>query len=203
MSAALEHVAEKTLYTYADYLEWDENVRAEIIYGTVYMKSLPLTIHQRTVGRLAWRIAEFLEGKTSEVFAAPFGVRLFPKEDKNDDTVVEPDIVVVCDPSKIDERGCNGAPDLVIEILSPSNTSKERLMKFNLYLKAKIREYWVVYPEGKAIDVHVYERGRYFTSSYGVNESDVKEIERAPEIIPVSVLNGLEIDVKDIFQEKP
>ena len=113
MSTALEKFEEKEHYTYADYLEWDENVRAEIINGTVYMMSPPLTIHQRISMRLSQRIAQYLEGKTCEVFAAPFGVRLFPLEDKSDDTVVEPDIVVVCEPSRIDERGCNGAPEII------------------------------------------------------------------------------------------
>ena len=199
MPSALEQVREKS-YTYADYLEWDEDVRAEIISGVVYMMSPPLTLHQRISMRLSQRIAQFLEGKTCEVFAAPFGVRLFPLEDKSDDTVVEPDIVVVCDPSKIDERGCNGPPDLLVEILSPSNHRMERLLKFDLYLKAKVREYWVVYPEERAVDVHILEQGRYFTLAYGVNDIDAKEDERVVEIIPVATLPGLEIDLKDIFR---
>ena len=200
MSTALKQ--ENKFYTYADYLEWDEDVRAEIINGTVYMMSPPLTVHQRISMRLSNRISQFLEGKTCEVFAAPFGVRLFPLEDKSDDTVVEPDLVVVCDPSKIDERGCNGAPDLVIEIISPSNFRKERIVKFNAYLKAKVREYWIVYPEDEAIEVHLLdeERERYTTLTYGINPPDTKENERAPEIVPVAILPGLEIDVKDIFK---
>jgi len=200
MSSALEQYEEKHYYTYADYLEWDEDVRAEIINGIAYMMSPPLTLHQRISMRLSTHISQFLKGKTCEVFAAPFGVRLFPKEDKSDDTVVEPDIVVICDPSKIDERGCNGAPDLVIEILSPSNSRKERLIKFDAYSRAKVREYWVVSPEDKGIEVHIFENGRYFTRAYGVNEPDAAEDERVPEIVPVSVLPGLEIDVKDIFR---
>ena len=199
MSTALKPV--KKIYTYADYLEWDENVRAEIINGAVYMMSPPLTIHQRISMRLSQRIAYFLEGKTCEVFAAPFGVRLFPLEDKSDNTVVEPDIVVVCDPSKIDEHGCNGAPDLVIEILSPSNSYRERFIKFNLYLKAGVREYWVVSPENKGIEVHVFDEGRYFTHTYRIDDGDARDGERALEVIPVSVLSGLKIDLKDIFHD--
>ena len=200
MSTALEKNGQKDNYTYADYLEWDEDVRAEIINGVVYMMAPPMTIHQRIAGRLFTKLASFLEGKTCEAFIAPFGVRLFPKEDKSDNTIVEPDIVVICDPSKIDERGCNGTPDLIIEILSPSTRFNERLMKFNLYLRAKVKEYWVVYPEGKYIEVHHYSEGRFSTLAYGVNEPDFKENERGPEIIPVSVLSGLEIDTKDIFK---
>ena len=202
MSSALENYAEKEHYSYADYLEWDEDVRAELIRGNVYMMSPPLTVHQRIAGRLYVKLANYLEGKTCEAFIAPFAVRLFPKEDKSDNSVVEPDIVVVCDSAKIDERGCNGPPDLVIEIQSPSNSRKNRILKFNLYLEAKVREYWVVYPEENGIDVHLYDKGHYTTRGYAVNDSDVKENERAPEIVPVTILPGLEIDVKDIFREK-
>lgn len=198
MTAALKQFYEKK-YTYADYLEWDEDVRAEIMYGTVYMMSAPSTVHQRIAGRLFVKLSVFLEGKKCEAFIAPFGVRLFPKEDKTDDTIVEPDIVVICDPSKIDERGCNGAPDLVIEILSPSNSRKERLMKFNLYLEAQVREYWVVSPETQDIEVYVFDNGRYFTRYYGINEPDAKKDELVDEVAPVSVLPGLEINLKDIF----
>jgi Uma2 family endonuclease len=201
MSTAFE--LENRSYTYADYLEWDEDVRAEILNDVVYMMSPPLTIHQRIAGRLYIKIASFLEGKTCEAFIASFRVRLFPKEDKSDDTVVEPDIVVVCDPSKIDERGCNGPPDLVIEILSPSTRMREKLIKYNLYLKAKVKEYWVVTPEEKMVEVYLYDQGgRYSVLTFGVNDANTKENERAPEIIPVSVLAGLEIDTKDIFQDK-
>ena len=186
-------------YTYADLLEWDDSVRAEIINGVLYMMSPPLTIHQRILMRLSQRFANFLEAKTCEVFPAPFDVRLFPKEDKSDDTVVEPDIIVVCDPSKIDERGCNGPPDLIIEIVSPSNSRRDRLLKFNLYLEAKVREYWVVHPDYKEIDVNILNGDRYTTETYAINGPDTKEDEKAEEIIPVNVLPGLRIDVKDIF----
>ena len=202
MSTALKRIEANDYYTYADYLEWDEDFRAEIIHGTVYMMSPPLTVHQRIAGRLYLKLASYLEGKPCEAFIAPFGVRLFPKEDKSDDTVVEPDLVVVCDPSKIDERGCNGAPDLIIEIISPSNFRKDRIIKFNAYLKAKVREFWIVSPEGESIEVHLLdeERERYTTLTYGINPPDTKEYERAPEIVPSAILPGLKIDVKDIFK---
>jgi Uma2 family endonuclease len=179
---------EKELYTYADYLEWDENYRAEIINGEVYEMSPPLTIHQRISMRLSARFSTFLKKKTCEVFAAPFGVRLFPEPDQSDDTVLEPDLVVICDPSKIDDRGCNGAPDLVIEILSPSNTNKELLLKFNLYCEAGVREYWVIEPETRLVQISLLEKGRYVTATYGVSD-----------VVPVTVLPGLSIDLKTIF----
>ena len=201
MSSAFEKYEEDKHYTYADLLEWDDDVRAEIINGVLYMMSPPLTIHQRVQARLFKHFVIFLEGKTCEAFVAPFGVRLFPKEDLSDDTVVEPDIVVVCDPDKIDERGCNGPPDLIIEIVSPSNSRRDRLLKFNLYLKAKVREYWIVHPNYKEIDVNILDEDRYTTQTYGVNEPDAKENEKLEEIVPVTVVPGLEIDVKDIFKE--
>ncbi|MDR1931698.1 MAG: Uma2 family endonuclease, partial [Spirochaetales bacterium] len=125
MPAAQEK--EESHYTYADYLEWGEDVRAEIIDGEVFMMSPPLRAHQGILGNLFFKLAAFLEGKPCEVYPAPFGVRLFPKNDFSDDTVLEPDIVVVCDLSKLDDRGCNGAPDLIIEILSPSNARHDRI----------------------------------------------------------------------------
>ena len=199
MPLTLELSDQKEKYCYADYLEWGEDVRAEIITGAAYMMAPPLTIHQRISMKLSQRIAQFLEGKTCEVFAAPFGVRLFPKEDNTDTTVVEPDLVVICDPDKIDERGCNGVPDLIIEILSPSNYRKERLIKFDLYLNAKVKEYWIVSPENKEITVHILENDRYFTRAYGINDPDSEEAVQVPEIVPVSVLPGLKINCRDIF----
>jgi Uma2 family endonuclease len=196
---------EKEHYTYADVLEWDEDFRAEIINGVIYAMSPPATTHQRILMKLAGKLANFLEGKTCEVFPAPFGVRLFPEADQSDDTVLEPDLVVICDPSKIDSRGCNGAPDLVIEILSPSTSHKDRMLKFNLYLKAGVREYWIVDPETKSVQVHVLDRGRYITSAYGVYDPETMgEDERryVPDTAPVAVLPGFSIDLKTIFPEQ-
>ena len=195
--------SEKRHFTYADYLKWPEDVRAEIIYGVAYMMAPPLTNHQRISMRLSKRFAQFLEGKTCEVFAAPFGVRLFPKQDNSDDTVVEPDLVVICDSSKIDEQGCNGAPDLVIEILSPSTRRKDISIKLELYLKAKVREYWVVSPDNMEITVYVLENDRYSVKLYGLNDPEPHDEHYVvvPDIVPVSVLPGLEIDTKEIFRE--
>ncbi|MDR1618206.1 MAG: Uma2 family endonuclease, partial [Treponema sp.] len=123
-------VKEQPYYTYADFLDWDEGERCEIIDGEAYMMSAPSRIHQRISMALSAMLYNYLEGKTCEVYPAPFAVRLFPAEDLSDDTVVEPDISVVCDPSKLDDRGCNGAPDFIIEIISPSTARYDRLVKF-------------------------------------------------------------------------
>jgi len=200
MSNAFEKYDKDKHYTYADLLEWDDDVRAEIIGGNVYMMSAPGTSHQEISGRLFFEFFSFLRGKPCRVFAAPFNVRLFPKKDLSDDTVVEPDIMVVCDSGKIDERGCNGAPDIIIEIISPSTRRRDRVIKYNLYVDAKVREYWIVYPEYKEIDVHLLDGDHYTTQAYGVNEPNTKENEMVEEIVPVTVLPGFSIDLKDIFK---
>jgi Uma2 family endonuclease len=177
-------------YTYADWLEFDESVRAEIIDGTVYLMAPPVTIHQDIHRELFGRLFAFLQGKPCKVYSAPFGVRLFPKDDLSDDTVVEPDIVVVCDPSKIDKRGCNGAPDLIIEILSPSNSRHDRIIKFQKYLAGGVREYWVVDPDNKGVEVHVLQDGGYRTMVYDETAE-----------APVGVLPGCTIKFSEVFTE--
>jgi len=188
---------EKRKFTYADFLNWPDDIRAEIIYGVAYIMNTPAINHQRISGRLFLKLANFLEGKTCEVFTAPVGVRPFPKEDKSDDTVVIPDIIVVCDPEKLDDYSCNGAPDLIIEILSPSTRRKDRHLKRELYQKAGVREYWIVSPNDNEIEVYLF--GDNLCKIYGVNDPETSEDSMVPEIIPVFVLPGLAIDVKDIF----
>jgi Uma2 family endonuclease len=188
-SNAFEYVPQKNkYYTYADLLEWDESLRAEIIDGEVYLMAPPARVHQETSRELLTTIANFLRGKPCKVYAAPFGVRLFPKADLSDDTVVEPDIVVVCDFSKLDDRGCNGAPDLIIEILSPSTGSHDKITKFRKYLASGVREYWIVNPGQKTVDVHTLDAGHYITTLYEEDED-----------IPVTVLPGCVIKLKDVF----
>ena len=177
-------------YTYADVLEWDESVRAEIINGEVFMMSYPDTAHQVISREIFGLLYNFLKGKTCQVFSAPFGVRLFPKKNLSDDTFVLPDIVVVCDKAKLDKRGCNGAPDLIIEILSPSTASHDRIAKFRLYQKAGVREYWIVDGEGRSVHVHILKNGHYITTVYDETED-----------VPVSALPGCVIPVKEILPE--
>ena len=176
-------------YTYADYLTWSDDERWEIIDGVAYaMDPAPGTKHQRMSGRFFALLFNFLNGKPCEAFHAPFDVRLSANED--DDTVVQPDIVVVCDRSKLDDKGCKGAPDLVIEILSPSTARHDKLIKFNAYQRAGVREYWIADPDSKTLSVHVLEIGRYITSAYGDTD-----------IAPVSVLPGCGINLSDVFAE--
>jgi Uma2 family endonuclease len=193
---------EKELYTYADYLGWDDDFRAEIIDGALYVSDPPATYHQDISMNLSITIGNFLAGKPAKVYAAPFGVRLFPQNDHSDKTVLEPDLVVICDTSKLDERGCNGAPDMVIEILSPSTARKDVLYKFYKYLRAGVREYWVVDPDTETVQVNLLDHDRYTTQTYrGFDPEIMDEADRqyAQESIPVSVLPGLVIDFKTIF----
>ncbi|MFP3089950.1 Uma2 family endonuclease [Treponema sp. TIM-1] len=184
----MPRVKEQETYTYADYLSWDEGERYEIIDGEAYMMSTPSRLHQEIRGELMGTLWQFLKDKPCEVYAAPFSVRLNPLPDKSDDTVVEPDLVVVCDPAKLDDRGCNGAPDLVIEILSPSNTRHDRIIKFQKYQEAGVREYWMVDPEEKSLMAYVLKNNEYMASAY-----------EDTAVVPVTVLPGLEIDLKTIF----
>jgi Uma2 family endonuclease len=179
---------EKSYYTYADVLEWDEDVRAEIIDGELYMMATPTRSHQNIIWELTRQFGNFLQGKSCKGYYAPFGVRLFPQDDQSDDTFVEPDIVVVCDSSKLDDRGCNGAPDLVVEILSPSTARHDRVVKFRKYLEAEVREYWIVSPEEKTVQVHILNDGQYITKTY--DETDEA---------PVTVLPGCVIALPLVF----
>jgi Uma2 family endonuclease len=136
-------------YTYADYLKWTFDERLELIKGKIFMMSpAPGPLHQRLSLRIGRWIGNYLEGKPCEVFTAPFDVRL-PRRSVNDKkivTVVQPDVCVICDINKIDDKGCIGAPDIVVEILSPGNNKKELQNKYEAYEEAGVIEYWMVYP---------------------------------------------------------
>ncbi|MDR1443679.1 MAG: Uma2 family endonuclease [Treponema sp.] len=174
--------------TYEDYLEWEGSERYEIINGEAFMMSSPTVEHQTLVRKILVKFDAFLEGKPCEVFPAPLDVRLFPEEDKSDDTVVQPDIFVVCDKSKLSKGSVDGPPDLVIEIVSPSNTQKIMFLKFEAYLNAGVREYWVLDPEEKKVQVHVLREGRYISSAY-----------KKDAVIPVSVLPPFSLDLKTLW----
>ncbi|GHU99206.1 hypothetical protein FACS189483_08200 [Spirochaetia bacterium] len=205
----------KQHFTYADVLDWDEDYRAEIIDGALFACSPPATYHQDISGELVYQLKDFLKktqsvpaasGITARVFAGPFGVRLFPKTDFSDNTVLEPDITVICDPAKLDKRGCNGAPDMIIEILSPSNIQHDLVYKFNKYLKAGVREYWTVDPDSRTVQVHILEQfgtaaAHYRTSLYGLFDPANPAGVDGPETVPVSVLPGCVIDLRAVFAE--
>jgi Uma2 family endonuclease len=182
-------------YTYADYLTWKLNERVELFKGFI-MKMSPASSssHQIYSGRLSYLLMQFLRKSSCQVFAAPFDVRLINKRkstaDKEITTVVQPDISVICDPQKIDERGCLGSPDLIIEIVSKGNTKKELENKFELYQENGVKEYWVVQQGDETVVVFDLVRGKY----------QYRKIYSNDGIIPVKVIKGLEIDLKEVFE---
>lgn len=182
----------KSRYTFADCLAWGEHERIELILGDAVMMSPPSRVHQEILTELTRQLANFLEGRQCRVYPAPFGVRLFEGEGDSPeevDTVVEPDISVICDRNKLDDRGCRGAPDLVMEILSPSSRRHDRLIKLGLYQRAGVREYWIVDPENKAVQVLTLSSGLLLPQEdYG-----------REEMAKVNVLDGCFIDLSKVF----
>ena len=175
-------------FTYSDYESWDDGNRYELIDGIAYMMSAPSTAHQSILIELSRQLANFLKGKKCRVFVAAYDVCLNGLGDE-DDTVVQPDILVVCDESKIDKKRCNGAPDMTIEILSPSTTKRDLLTKLVKYQNAGVREYWIVDPDTEIVNVHILENGHYTITSYKNHEA-----------IAVAVLDGCVITLSDVFE---
>lgn len=181
-------------YTYGDYRGWPEGERWELIEGIPYnMTPGPSIEHQRISGELFRQISNFLFDKDCEVFAAPFDVRL-PERDEADDeiiTVVQPDIAVICEPGKLDVRGCRGAPDFIIEILSPATAAKDQIQKVALYEKHGVKEYWLGHPSDRLITVRLVGADE----KYGI-----PKIYEAKGLLPVNTLPGLEIDLDTVFR---
>ena len=170
-------------YTYEFILSRPEDERWELIDGVPYMMAQPTIEHERIHGSIFYQLYDFLRGKTCEVFNA-LGVRL-----SLDDRFVVPDITVICDKTKLaDGKTCIGAPDMVVEILSPSTAGRDRLEKFNLYLDAKVNEYWIVDPETKIVSVNVLENGKYVNYAYGKTDT-----------VAVNTLGGCKISLPDVF----
>ena len=174
-------------HTYGDYLAWPEDVRYELIDGTAYaMSPAPTVSHQEVVLELSRQIDEVLDASPCRVLIAPLDVRL-PRGDEADeavDTVVQPDLLVVCDPARIDERGVRGAPDWIIEVLSPATAAHDQVVKRDLYERAGVREYWLVHPTDRIVTVYRLENGRY-------GRPDIAELagETAPQAVPGVVID--------------
>ena len=168
--------AQERLFTYEDMLNWDEETRMELIHGVPVMMAGASREHQFISKRIFRQLDDYLEGKKCEAYYAPFDVRLFETakdKPRNVDTVVEPDLLIVCDPGKLDQRGCKGAPDMVVEILSPSSLAHDRIVKYNLYQEAGVKEYWIVSPEEKSVTVFLLNSAGVFVphAAYRKNES--------------------------------
>jgi Uma2 family endonuclease len=179
------------IYTYADYLFWDESDRYEIIDGIAYAMASPTARHQGISSEIHGAIWEFLKGKPCKVFAAPFDVRLFPEEDGSDTTVVQPDILVVSDSAKLaDGKACKGAPDLIVEILSASSVIMDRKVKAEKYREAGVKEYWIVDADSLNVLVNLLGDGRYAAALHN-------------DCVRSSVLPGMEIDLNTIRANIP
>ncbi len=151
-------------HAYAEYLTWPEGQRYELIEGVAYaMSRAPNRLHQRLLGEIYRQVSNALDGTPCEVNIAPFDVRL-PEADEADEdirTVVQPDILVVCDRDKLDDRGCRGAPDWVIEIVSPATAAHDQIRKLALYEHHGVKEYWIVHPTDRIVTVYRSEAARY------------------------------------------
>ena len=182
---------ENKRYTYADYLQWDDDERYELIGGVPYLMASPSQQHQEILTEFSRQFSNFLRGKPCKGFVAPFDVRLFPQNDHIDDTVVQPDFLVVCDRNKLDGNACNGAPDFVAEILSPSSSKRDRITKKAQYGWAGVKEYWIIDPKDRMLEKHVLENGKYAHEWFDAS---------AP--VPVSIFPGFEIDLIPVFGEE-
>lgn len=180
-------------YTYADYLKWDFEEIVELIKGKIFVKPpSPGRRHQEILRNLLVPICNFLSKKSCQIYAAPFDVRFSERyEDNQVFSVVQPDISVICDPAKLDDRGCFGAPDLIVEILSPSNSRVELQNKFELYEEFGVREYWIIHPVECTLLIYTLIEGKYRSSRLFTVGDKIKS----------SVLPGLELDLEEIFEE--
>jgi len=181
-------------FTYGQYCQWDDGERWELIDGVPYnMTPAPLRRHQDISTVVLSRIADFLRGKPCKVYHAPFDVRFADcdeQEDENVSTVVQPDLAVICDEKKLDDRGCRGAPDLVVEILSPSTSRKDIGVKFSLYERHGVREYWIIHPAEESLMIFNLGGDNRYGRPQGYGRGD---------IATSKVLEGFELNVEEVF----
>ena len=181
------------IYTYGDYLEFGFEEMVELIKGKIFkMSPAPKTSHQVVCGNLHLEIGNYLKKQDCRVFIAPFDVVLPIKNEKKNKsiTVVQPDLCVICDPSKIDEAGCFGAPDWIIEVLSPHSSKKDLQLKYDVYQESGVKEYWIVMPKQQLVEVFVLLNNKYQRIQTYVREDTL-----SPVTIP-----ELTIDLQDIFE---
>lgn len=178
-------LAQKKIYTEVDYYNIPEDVRAEIIDGQIYYQAAPSRIHQTISGELHTIINNYIQSKkgSCRVYAAPFAVKLF-NDRKN---IVEPDISVICNPDKLTDQGCSGAPDWIIEIISPGNPEHDYILKLNLYKDAGVREYWIVDPRSEKIFVYFLEQDAFKVETYNFQDK-----------IKVNIYDDLWIDFQEL-----
>ncbi len=199
MTTQLSQLNLNSTYSYADYLTWRFDEAVELIKGKIQlMCPAPTVKHQRISRDLGYLINRFLHNKNCELFVAPFDVKLYNSKqtklaDKDVYSVVQPDLCVICDPQKITEQGCDGAPDWIIEILSKSNSKKEMRLKFDLYEESGVLEYWLVYP---------YEQAVYqFVLNSATEKYQFAAMYAEDEIATPSLFPDLQIHLADFFAD--
>ena len=177
---------QKQFYTAEDYWNLPEDVRAELIDGQIYYQAAPSRIHQTISGELYTVINNYIKSQkgTCRVFAAPFAVSLFSGNEKN---IVEPDISIICDRNKLTDKGCSGAPDWIIEIVSPGNPGHDFIYKLNLYSKFEVREYWIVDPRSQTVLVYQLEQKDFCVKTYTFQDK-----------IKVNIYDNFWIDFQDL-----
>ncbi|MCO4292483.1 Uma2 family endonuclease [Solitalea sp. MAHUQ-68] len=181
-------------YTYADYLQWTIDERLELIKGKIFkMSPAPNRVHQTLTGSIYVFLSNFLKHKPCKVFIAPFDIRLprKSKEDKDIITVVQPDVCVVCDSEKIDDKGVVGAPDIVVEVLSPGNNAKELKNKYEVYEESGVKEYWIVSPQNKTFLIYTLVDGLFQPS----------KLMTGGDVIITPVLPGFVLDLNELFED--
>jgi len=191
---SLKQLDRSAKYSYQDYLTWEFSDVVELIKGRILrMIPAPTTKHQIITGRIFSDLENYLRRKQCQVFIAPFDVRLPRKSDHADEeifTVVQPDICIICDEKKLDRRGCIGAPDMIIEVLSPGNFSRDAMTKYQLYEEFGVKEYWIVSPGEENMIVYLLEDGKYVLRG---------EYSEAGDQIPVTTLPGFALQWSEIF----
>lgn len=179
-------VAQLKTYTAEDYYALPEDIRTELIDGQFYDMSAPSRVHQEILSFLHLEIGGYIRSKKGDckVYPASFAVKLFEKDDT---TIVEPDISVICSPDKLTDRGCTGAPDWIIEIVSPSTASHDYIRKLKLYADAGVQEYWIVDPAKKSVYVYCLEETRFETATFTFQDR-----------IKANIYDDLWIDFKEL-----
>jgi len=194
MITSLDQLDFNKKYTYSDYILWKFQERVELLKGWIFPMAAPSAIHQEISGNLYGFLWTFLRKNPCKLYAAPFDVRLsLPKNKMTDDkidTIVQPDLCVICDTSKIKKQGCVGAPDLVVEILSPGNSKKEMRDKFELYEEAGVLEYWIVDPTHRSVLIYVLKEGKFINTSRPLTDED---------ILQAAIFEDLKIDLSEVF----
>lgn len=189
-----EPFTEYGVYSYADYLTWEIDEIVELIKGKVFRSAAeaPRRKHQEVAGKLFSQLHNFLEGKQCKTYIAPFDVRLPVKSKKNEEvfTVVQPDVCVICDRSKLDDAGCIGAPDLIVEVLSKWNITKDLKNKYEVYEESGVQEYWVIHPDEETLLIYTLTDGKYLPS----------RLFTRGDIVKSECIAGFKVDLEVFFE---